>query len=934
MNTSSSRRTRPAYLLFVVGLAILPLVLILAYVSTVYGGTPLNPGPGYQDYSYADPDFDVKDPTGEKPESKLWWNDGYWWGSMYVPATNSFHIHRLQWGTQTWVDTGVKLDDLRDPLDREMTKADTLWDEANQKLYVASHAFKKNSTPADEKNYARLFRYSYIEATQTYSLDAEFQGPPFVAINQDKTETITIDKDSTGRLWTTYVSRPTSAPGGFQVYVNTSAGGGLANDSSWGTPFGLPAPVPVTATQVVTDDVSTLVALPGKIGVVWTNQSAAISNTVHIALHSDGSNPTTGWQYIPYTLPAGVQIDDHLAIKSIAVNPNGQMFVAMKLKGANPTDPGIGVVAMDTDGTISFHEYSKDSENDTRPILVIDETANLLYVFVSGKDGGSKICYKTLAIPGPGNLDTMGDFPTGDCGADFIEDDILKDVNNATSQKRNVNATTGIVILAADDKNGKYYVHNTIGDPPPVVDATYPERDMIGVPLTATVKATFSKDMNEATINQTSFLVTGPSGQLAGSVTYNAALKTATFTPDQPFDPNATYTVELTQAIQDASGNALNQGIDVGNIRESWQFKSEGPKVHFSSAGYTVDEGMQATITVALESASSEQVMVSYETMTLSPGELPPGTTAAVPGVDYTSTSNTLTFAPGVTEQTFNVATIPNAVIDGQKALGLKLSNPSGSSLGIPSMAILTIFDDETPTVRFQNSEYTVNEGDGTATIGLTLSPVSGTAVSVDFSTQDGTATAGEDYTAVTNQPVTFAPGETSKNVTVNIINDNLNELNETVSLILNNPNPGNTVIANSPATLVIIDNDPQPQVRFKTDKYTVNENANKVIIDVELSAISGREVTVKYETGSGSATPGMDYTPAMGTLTFPKGQTVQSFEVQILDDSDSDANETFNVGLSDPDGATIGVPPTAQVTIIDGDSPGIFLPVVIGNIN
>ena len=59
----------------------------------------------------------------------------------------------------------------------------------------------------------------------------------------------------------------------------------------------------------------------------------------------------------------------------------------------------------------------------------------------------------------------MGDFPAGDCGTAFIEDDLYKDMNNPTTKKGSVNDLTGIVILAGDDKNGHYYAHNVMGKP-------------------------------------------------------------------------------------------------------------------------------------------------------------------------------------------------------------------------------------------------------------------------------------------------------------------------------------------------------------------------------------------------------------------------------------------------------------------------------------
>ena len=104
-------------------------------------------------------------PTGSKPESKLWWNDGSWWASMWDTASADFHIFKLNTGTQTWSDTGVAIDD------RSGTRADVLWDGGSGKLYVASHRFSES--PASGYP-ARLYRFTYNAATDTYTRDPGF----------------------------------------------------------------------------------------------------------------------------------------------------------------------------------------------------------------------------------------------------------------------------------------------------------------------------------------------------------------------------------------------------------------------------------------------------------------------------------------------------------------------------------------------------------------------------------------------------------------------------------------------------------------------------------------------------------------------------------------------------------------------------------------
>src|SRR5881628_640338 len=72
---------------------------------------------GYQDQSFAGAGAG---PSGSKPESKLWWNDGIWWASLFDTLSADFHIFKLDLATQTWIDTGVTLDN------RSTSRADVL----------------------------------------------------------------------------------------------------------------------------------------------------------------------------------------------------------------------------------------------------------------------------------------------------------------------------------------------------------------------------------------------------------------------------------------------------------------------------------------------------------------------------------------------------------------------------------------------------------------------------------------------------------------------------------------------------------------------------------------------------------------------------------------------------------------------------------------
>ena len=107
-------------------------------------------------------------------------------------------------------------------------------------------------------------------------------------------------------------------------------------------------------------------------------------------------------------------------------------------------------------------------------------------------------------------------------------------------------------------------------------------------------------------------------------------------------------------------------------------------------------------------------------------------------------------------------------------------------------------------TLQFSASTYSVAESGVNATITIT-GGTTGTAT-VQFSTSNGTATAGSDYTAVTNQTVTFNDGDTSKTVSVAITNDAFDENDETVNLTLSSP--GGSGALGSPATAILTIND------------------------------------------------------------------------------------------------------------------------------
>ncbi|MEM6715914.1 MAG: Calx-beta domain-containing protein, partial [Cyanobacteria bacterium P01_C01_bin.147] len=154
-------------------------------------------------------------------------------------------------------------------------------------------------------------------------------------------------------------------------------------------------------------------------------------------------------------------------------------------------------------------------------------------------------------------------------------------------------------------------------------------------------------------------------------------------------------------------------------------------------------------------------------------------------------------------------------------------------------------------------TDVTVNEADGTATFTVSLSEAIDAAVTVDFATADGTATAGSDYTGGTGT-LTFAAGVTEQTITIAITDDAVVEADETFSVNLSNASGASIVDAQGIGTIVNDDVAPLPELSI--NDVTVNEADGTATFTVSLSEAIDAAVTVDFATADGTAVAGSDY--------------------------------------------------------------------------
>lgn len=202
----------------------------------------------------------------------------------------------------------------------------------------------------------------------------------------------------------------------------------------------------------------------------------------------------------------------------------------------------------------------------------------------------------------------------------------------------------------------------------------------------------------------------------------------------------------------------------------------------------------------------------------------------------------------------------------------------------------------------------------------VTLDKAADGPVTVAYSTANGTAKAGKDYVA-SSGTVTFAPGETSKMVHVDIKGDVLAESNETFKVNLSGP--AGATIADGTAIGTIIDDDGAAVLPALSiaDLAVAEGNGGHAhfMFTVTLDKAAAGPVTVAYSTADGTATAGSDYVATNGTLTFTAGETSKTVHVDISGDTVFEGNETFAVTLSNASGASLA-DATAVGTIVNDD--------------
>ena len=304
------------------------------------------------------------------------------------------------------------------------------------------------------------------------------------------------------------------------------------------------------------------------------------------------------------------------------------------------------------------------------------------------------------------------------------------------------------------------------------------------------------------------------------------------------------------------------------------------------------------------------------------------GSNGAGTGVDFlcpysSCNSGTVTFAPGQTTATLRVELLEDLSASGNESFTVNLSGQSSNATLARASTRVNIVNNEvivaTPALSVRSA--TVDASAGTVNVPVVLGGLFGEAsnstVTVNYTTVDGSATAGTDY-AQKSGTLSFAPGETVKNIPVSLLDPAGSAPARSFSIQLSSPT--NATIADATGTVVIGAHggtvQAQPLISLGPD-MVVGAGDGYVDVPVTLSAPSNSIVTVSaYSSngtaiGSNGAGTGVDFlcpysSCNSGTVTFAPGQTTATLRVVLLQDLSNVSQRSFTVNLSGPTGGTV----------------------------
>lgn len=352
------------------------------------------------------------------------------------------------------------------------------------------------------------------------------------------------------------------------------------------------------------------------------------------------------------------------------------------------------------------------------------------------------------------------------------------------------------------------------------------------------------------------------------------------------------------------------------------------PEIQFSLAASNGPENLSpAQIAISLNYPLGNDVTV---TATQTGGN-------ATEGSDYSFVDGIYTIPANTMTTNANLILIDDSEVESDETVVLTLSAPSVGQLGTNTVHTYSINDDDNfRKANFAKQDSTDVEGDTMQGIAVFLNArdnVNPTEVYIEVT--GGTALNDSlDFYVQARDTLIFAAGDTVEVLPINLIDDLIDENDETV--VLSIVGGTNTTVGDTATfTLTIQDNDLPPSVEFVSATQSGDESFQTVDLALQLSSVSGKDITVTFGATGGNAVENVDFQFANTSLVIPAGSTSDSLRFTVINDGTEEVpDETLVISLNDPSpNATLGPNSSLTYTILDNDGAGYLGPGGVGNL-
>ena len=259
-------------------------------------------------------------------------------------------------------------------------------------------------------------------------------------------------------------------------------------------------------------------------------------------------------------------------------------------------------------------------------------------------------------------------------------------------------------------------------------------------------------------------------------------------------------------------------------------------------------------------------------------------------------------------------ATAPSTV--GQHNFSLSVAGPHADPNSVNNSANRSITV-QNPTLNLSPTSASIGEGGGSQSLTLSISPAAGSTLSVPYQLA-GTATAGSDFSVSPASPISVPAGASSVLLSLQAIDDNLSEGDESLTLSLGSTTGAELGTATS-ASFTITDNEALPQLQFSTTASFVAENQGVARVRVVLNSSSANSVSLPFSLSGTAASSDYSVSPT-SPLSIAAGELEAFISITPVDDQFTEDDESVVITLGTPSGASLGGRSQHSVLIRDNE--------------